>query len=860
MRQYSAMRYRVADLTIDVPAMHLERGGLRVPVEPQVFDVIRHLLEHRDRVVLKTELLDTVWGDRFVSESTLSSRIKSARQALGDNGTDQRIIRTVHGRGFRFVGRIVAADDAHPGAVSGPAEPELSDLDRVLAGMRSGHGAAVAIPWVGGGADPAELTSLLGAGRDAGWRAARASAAADLRPYAGLIGAFGRWLRADPALAGALPQGAREEIEALVTTGRISSRQRLVVAAGLLVTAVCDRAGGAVLVIDDIHLADDETRDLLRVLTSRIRSLPFLLVATHPAGFDAGGEFESVQAEGAGAGAGAATVDPGAGPVVPPLIRDLLRAAATIGEPVEQTDLGVVADGLTDREVRRALELATAGGILRAEEGRFWFVHRAQAELLRSEVADHRRQELHAAIAGALIEREAEPDRIARHLVAAGDEGGAARFALAAAREAAASNLHAQVTRWTRLAMDHLPAAERSEALVLRADAMIGMGDRSSIGLYREALRTAPAETATGIRVRLGRALLLAEDIVGAAEVLDGLETDGGPADGQLLTIKATLAYYRGDLDTAERLAEAARPFALQPEGPDRSIDIVALQGLIAHNRGQWFDRIRQEMTFSATSNELASALFDAYICLGEYVIHGPTPRAEVTRLFGNVARTAERSNARPALGWARALIGEARYLDGNLDGARASLDVALEVYRAIGSTTGEAYALQSLGQVAIAEGNRDLADDHARQALALARWSPMSHHLLPRIFGTLIDAAPDAETGAARAREAEETLDEPEACPSCEVFGSVPLAIAFAGVGALDPARRHLEVAERSARRWVGDSRPAAVTEARAWVTAAEGDRTRAAELFAEAARRFEAARQPRDVARCRAALVAGT
>jgi hypothetical protein len=89
-------------------------------------------------------------------------------------------------------------------------------------------------------------------------------------------------------------------------------------------------------------------------------------------------------------------------------------------------------------------------------------------------------------------------------------------------------------------------------------------------------------------------------------------------------------------------------------------------------------------------------------------------------------------------------------------------------------------------------------------------------------------------------------------------VFGSVPLAIAFARVGALDPARRHLDLAERSARRWVGDSRPAAVIEARAWVTAAEGDRARAAELLAEAARRFEAARQPLDVARCREGLVA--
>jgi pimeloyl-ACP methyl ester carboxylesterase/DNA-binding winged helix-turn-helix (wHTH) protein len=77
-----------------------------VHVEPQVFDVLSHLVEHRNRVVTKVELLDAVWGDQFVSESALTSRIKSARRAVGDTGRDQHIIKTIHGRGYQFIAGV----------------------------------------------------------------------------------------------------------------------------------------------------------------------------------------------------------------------------------------------------------------------------------------------------------------------------------------------------------------------------------------------------------------------------------------------------------------------------------------------------------------------------------------------------------------------------------------------------------------------------------------------------------------------------------------------------------------------------------------------------------------------------------
>ena len=77
-----------------------------VAVEPQVFDLLVYLMQNRDRVVSKDDLIASVWRGRIVSDSTLVSRINAARRAVGDNGEDQRLIRTVQRRGIRFVGAV----------------------------------------------------------------------------------------------------------------------------------------------------------------------------------------------------------------------------------------------------------------------------------------------------------------------------------------------------------------------------------------------------------------------------------------------------------------------------------------------------------------------------------------------------------------------------------------------------------------------------------------------------------------------------------------------------------------------------------------------------------------------------------
>jgi pimeloyl-ACP methyl ester carboxylesterase/DNA-binding winged helix-turn-helix (wHTH) protein len=94
--------FRFGDYSLDVGRREPAQGGTLVSVEPQVFDLLLFLVENRDRVVSKDDLLEAVWGGRIVSESTLTSRINAARRAVGDTGARQEMIRTVARKGFRF--------------------------------------------------------------------------------------------------------------------------------------------------------------------------------------------------------------------------------------------------------------------------------------------------------------------------------------------------------------------------------------------------------------------------------------------------------------------------------------------------------------------------------------------------------------------------------------------------------------------------------------------------------------------------------------------------------------------------------------------------------------------------------------
>jgi DNA-binding winged helix-turn-helix (wHTH) protein/pimeloyl-ACP methyl ester carboxylesterase len=99
--------YLFENFVLDSERCELRADGAKVPVEPQVFDLLVYLIENRERIVSKDDLIASVWEGRVVSESTLDSRVNAARKALGDSGKDQRLIRTAMRKGVRFVGEVV---------------------------------------------------------------------------------------------------------------------------------------------------------------------------------------------------------------------------------------------------------------------------------------------------------------------------------------------------------------------------------------------------------------------------------------------------------------------------------------------------------------------------------------------------------------------------------------------------------------------------------------------------------------------------------------------------------------------------------------------------------------------------------
>ncbi|MEM9839664.1 MAG: winged helix-turn-helix domain-containing protein [Pseudomonadota bacterium] len=114
------MRYVFGSFELDTATLELRREGELVEIEPQVFQLLAHLIENRERVLSKDDLIEAIWGGRIVSDAAVSSRIKLVRRAVDDDGRRQEVIKTVHGKGFRFIAEL---DDA-PSEDSAPA-PEV---------------------------------------------------------------------------------------------------------------------------------------------------------------------------------------------------------------------------------------------------------------------------------------------------------------------------------------------------------------------------------------------------------------------------------------------------------------------------------------------------------------------------------------------------------------------------------------------------------------------------------------------------------------------------------------------------------------------------------------------------------------
>ena len=124
------MRYQFEDTVLDSDRRELARGSATIAIGPQVFDLLLHLVQNREHVVTKDNLIDVVWSGRIVSESTLTSHVNAVRKAIGDSGEEQRLVRTIARKGYRFVGDVREGVASERADAAAPDETGLPIPDR----------------------------------------------------------------------------------------------------------------------------------------------------------------------------------------------------------------------------------------------------------------------------------------------------------------------------------------------------------------------------------------------------------------------------------------------------------------------------------------------------------------------------------------------------------------------------------------------------------------------------------------------------------------------------------------------------------------------------------------------------------
>src|SRR5262245_60168421 len=312
------MRYVFADYELDTRLYELRHAGQPCKLEPQVFNVLLYLIEHRERVVTKDELLEQLWPNHFISEVTLNHRIMAARKAIGDSGRAQRCIQTLHGRGYRFIAAVCVVEPAGAPPPQGPVLPaapvaqsggglpppfvareaEVQHLHQCLAAALRGDRQVV---WITGEAGMGKTTLVdafvaqvvateavwLGQGQCLEQHGAG-------EPYLPLLEALGRWGRGPDGrqLVAVLRQQApswlvqlpalvpEDDDAALQRRGGGVTRERMLRELAEAVEALT-AVRPVVLVLEDLHWSDAATVDWLAYVARRREAARLLVLGTY---------------------------------------------------------------------------------------------------------------------------------------------------------------------------------------------------------------------------------------------------------------------------------------------------------------------------------------------------------------------------------------------------------------------------------------------------------------------------------------------------------------------------------------------------------------------------------------------------
>jgi DNA-binding SARP family transcriptional activator/tetratricopeptide (TPR) repeat protein len=816
--------------------------------------------------------------------------------------------------------------DAGLGSLVGRRK-ECEQLERLLADASHGGGRTVLVSGAPGVGKSALLEWISERAEGAGWRVGSGGAAAveGAWPYAPVLDAFADLCRRHPTLLDGLGDAYRQEIERVLAGAELTwtgegTHQRLFVAAAELLRLAASGTG-LLLVMDDMHEADEASLRLLHYLARCVSGERALIVVGHREGrrrveqirasllrrnlavhvqlrpLDRQGTDDLVRMHMADVSTStldhiwevsggqpfaviemASVPEPTAAPALGALAlsrlavktREALQQVAVIGMSFD-TDQFVALSALPEPEAYAALDAALAALVVVHTGSGYRFRHALIRDALLDDIPASKQRVFHQRAAGRLGAIGAPAARIAHHLIAAGELSDAVPYVMQAVETEAAIGAYRDALALVDAVQDHASTHDRSRLLALRANLLAALGDRSTIDAFRDAIAVAAEPDRALLRARMGHSAVMEGDLDTAAAVLNGLQPDGGPADVPILLAQGGLAYLRGDIDAAWKAADQVSGLVRPDElgrcpaagsgfvialGDWQRVELLTLQALVAHHRGELFSRLRLELRRAQDTPAFASSVFDTYLCVVEYLLYGTTPYAEVKTLALSMRETARRSGVLRAEAFATALLGETVLLAGEIAEAERELQDAVELHREIGARAGEAKSLQRLAEVRLLQGDRAEADRLLRQALPRARWCVLAGHLLQRIFGTMIRAAPDPQAARMVVDQAEDTMGTEDACSFCVIMFAVPAAIACADVGDMDDAHRYLAIAERSSQLWEGTSWQAAILEARAHLARAVGDTDQEAVLLARAAMLFEEAGQPLDAARCRSLI----
>ena len=812
-------------------------------------------------------------------------------------------------------------------AIAGIAEPEQQLIGRGQErskGLRAIQSAsdtetvAVTLAGPAGIGKSALAAEIAKHAESDGWRVARTTVTASSPPYAPLGGLVDDLLlKGRPALD-SLPDRTRSILSELAplagpAPARESALTRHQVIAALrrlLAMPLETPAHGVLLMVEDAHLSDEATADVLHQIVAGGAGLPLAVLLTQRSGVPVARGLaelnqiervttielnplnphssreliellapEPLNEETSGQIAELSAGNPffihelvrsasTAGSELPPSARESILSRfislgpgsrdrlTTLAISLSELDLAsvITLTGLSEGDAFKLLDEALDAEVMMVVGTRYRFRHELVRRALTEELAPHRRVSAHRAAAERLIEAGAHPGLIAHHWLEGNRPDRAAEWLLVAAREAAALGAFADALTAVDALLAEQP--ESHEALSLRARVLDALGDPTAPEAYAAAANMIGDPEAQELRAMQALAQLKASNPTGALATLSGvtpITTAGRLAEALTLSAAAVLGQY-ADAETAAAKAAEAHQLAVELGDPGAILDATWAQALASHATGELPARLREYLRTTQQLPELATRVFDGQLCVTERMLYGAVPNSEIIQFSEGLAAEAQRLGAARGHAFALTLRGEAQFLAGNLDEADHDFAEGARLHGQIGAIAGESLSLMGRARVAVYRGIPELAERFLSDALLMARESEVGHHTLDRVYGTMITAAPSPEAALQIVTEAETAIAGPaETCPTCRIAFIVPAAIAAAQAGDLVRAQRYSADCETAlAVVALPPAWEAAVCEVRGWLARAEKREDDAVQHFRLAITGFETWQQPLDASRC--------